>query len=188
MTIHLRPIVALALIGTVGLLAAGCSSGDGDPAPSATRTRSTAPSPSASATATAPATSAPTDGATDAAGDTPSVDPSTGAGGQTDPDAGTFPATAVVTFATWDRPSSRLQAAGLVSGTGDASGTCTFTATMGGTSRTTTSAASGSAGSVNCAQAEFPTGQLTTGTWSVTLTYTLGGKSTVSAPMTAEVP
>jgi hypothetical protein len=185
MPLALRPIAALAVVGALSLLAAGCSAAD-DGGPSPSPTRSSTPSQSATTTATPTPTSTPTEGTGDDA--TPTPDPSAGAGGQTDPDPGTFPATALVTFTTWDRPSSRLQAAGLVSGTTDASGTCTFTATMGGVSRTVTSAASGSASSVNCAQAEFAAGQITSGTWNVTLTYAVGGKSTVSAPMAAQVP
>jgi hypothetical protein len=183
-----RSIAAVAVLGALSLFAAGCSAGDGaDPDASPTRSASAkptrTPTPSATATSAPSATGDPAE-----PGDGVTPDPGAGSGGQTDPDPGDFPATALVTFAGWDAASSRLQASGLVSGTTDGSGTCTFTATKDGTSRTATSAANGSASSINCAQVSFPAGQITTGTWNVTLTYAIGEQSTTSDPISADVP
>lgn len=204
-----RPIAAFAVVGAFSLLVAGCSAGDGDPAPSATRSASATASSSPSATAPAAdgsASAVPTDDATSVAGgdtgpsdgapsdgdasddDTPGAFPGSGETAQPDTDPADFPATAVVTFAGWDAGSRTLQAGGLVSGTTNASGTCTFTATKGGTTRSLTSSAQSSPSAVNCAQVSFPAAQVSTGTWSITLQYSVGSKSTTSDPMTAEVP
>lgn len=189
-----RPIAAFAVVGALSLLAAGCSSGDGDPAPtrspSASRSATASATPTASApaaTPSGPASSAPTEG-TPSDDDTPGAFPGSGQTAQPDPDPAEFPATALVTFAGWDAGSRTLQAGGLVSGTTDASGRCTFVARKGGTTRTATSSAEASPSAVNCAQVSFPAAQVSTGTWSITLQYSVGSKSTTSDPMTAEVP
>jgi hypothetical protein len=194
-----RPIAAFAVVGALSLLLAGCSGGgdDATPSPSASASRT----PSATATDGDSATTAPTDTAstpTDGASDdgdagasdddTPGAFPGSGATNQPDTDPSDFPATAVVTFAGWDTGSKTLQAGGLVSGTTDTSGKCTFTATKDGVTRTATSTAQASASSVNCAQVSFPAAKVPSGTWSVTLTYAVGSASTTSDPLTAEVP
>jgi hypothetical protein len=194
-----RPIAAFAVVGALSLLLAGCSGGgdDATPSPSASASRT----PSATATDDDSATTAPTDTAstpTDGASDdgdagasdddTPGAFPGSGATNQPDTDPSDFPATAVVTFAGWDTGSKTLQAGGLVSGTTDTSGKCTFTATKDGVTRTATSTAQASASSVNCAQVSFPAAKVPSGTWSVTLTYAVGSASTTSDPLTAEVP
>lgn len=185
-----RSIAALAVVGALSLFAAGCSSGDDPrPSPSATRTASATPTTSPSAAPSTPSTpesTQPTAEPTD--DDVPTAFPGSGETPQPDVDPGDFPATAVVTFSGWDAGSKTLQAGGLVSGTTDASGTCTFQAKKGGVTRSATSTAQASASSVNCAQASFPASQVSTGTWSITLQYSVGSKSTTSEPMTAEVP
>lgn len=181
-----RPIAALAVVGALSLLAAGCSAGgDTDPTPSATRSASATPSPTPTVTA---GTGAPSSGATPGDDDVPTAFPGSGQTTEPDVDPSDFPATAVVTFSGWDAGTKTLQAGGLVSGTTNTSGTCTFTAKKGTVSRTATSKAEASASSVNCAQVSFPANQVSTGTWSITLKYTVGSKSTTSDPMTAEVP
>ncbi|WIB76345.1 hypothetical protein DEJ28_11790 [Curtobacterium sp. MCPF17_002] len=187
-----RPIAALAVVGALSLLMAGCSAGGDEPTPSPTRSASSTPT----ATATDTASEAPTQGTDDPsagtgdddAGDVPTAFPGSGQTNQPDTDPSEFPATALVTFAGWDTGSKTLQAGGLVSGTTDTSGTCTFTAKKSGVTRTLTSAAEASSSSVNCAQVSFPANQVSTGTWSITLEYSVGSKSTTSDPMTAEVP
>ncbi|MBB1198112.1 hypothetical protein BIV02_13570 [Curtobacterium sp. MMLR14_014] len=193
-----RPIAAFAVVGALSLLLAGCSGGgdDATPSPSASVSRT----PSATPTDDDSATSAPTDaastptdgGSDDDAGasddDTPGAFPGSGATNQPDTDPSEYPATSVVTFAGWDTGSKTLQAGGLVSGTTDTSGKCTFTATKDGVTRTATSTAQASASSVNCAQVSFPAAKVSSGTWSVTLTYAVGSASTTSDPLTAEVP
>lgn len=192
-----RSVTALAVVGVLGLLAAGCSAGGDDPAPSRTPSASATPTttPSATPPRSTPIPSASTgtgtgddSGSDDDAGSVPTAFPGTGETSQPDTDPGTFPATALVTFSGWDAASKTLQAGGLVSGSTNATGTCTFTATKSGVTRTLTSAAEASASSVNCAQVSFPAAQVSTGTWSITLKYTVGSKSTTSDPMTAEVP
>ncbi|PCN49294.1 hypothetical protein Csp2054_03705 [Curtobacterium sp. 'Ferrero'] len=197
-----RPIAAFAVVGALSLLAAGCSAGGDDPTPAPTR------SASASSSATSSPSSAPSGDASTPTGqasggsgsgqggddqdpgdsDTPGAFPGTGSTTQPETDAGEYPATALVSYAGWDTGSRTLQAGGLVTGTTDTSGTCTFVATKGGVSRTLTSSAQASASSVNCAQVAFPASQVSTGTWSITLKYSVGSKSTTSDPMTAEVP
>jgi len=190
-----RPIAALAVVGVLSLLSAGCSAGGDDPTPtpshSSTRTSGATPSGSASSTASAgptQAATAPSAGSDQGSDDVPTAFPGTGQTVEPDADPAGFPATALVTFAGWDTGTRTLQAGGLVSGTTDTSGTCRFTAKKGAVTRTLTSEAAASASSVNCAQVSFPSSQVTTGTWSITLTYTVGSKSTSSEPMTAEVP
>lgn len=187
-----RPIAALAVVGALSLLAAGCSAGsDTDPTPGATRSATATTTPSPTPTATA-GTGEPSSGSTSGGGsgsdDVPTAFPGTGQTPEPDTAPSDFPATAVVTFSGWDAGSKTLQAGGLVSGTTNTSGTCTFTAKKGSVTRTATSTAEASASSVNCAQASFPASQVSTGTWSITLKYTVGSKSTTSEPMTAEVP
>jgi len=186
-----RPIAAFAVVGALSLLAAGCSAGgDPDPSSSTTSTRTASAGPSSSSTAT-PTATAPTQGTAPSAGasdDVPSAFPGSGQTNEPDVSPSDFPATAVVSFAGWDSASGTLQAGGLVSGTTNATGTCTFTATKGGVTRALTSAAQASASSVNCAQVAFPAAQVSSGTWSITLEYAVGDRSTDSEPMTAEVP
>ena len=197
-----RPIAAFAVVGALSLLLAGCSGGgdDATPSPSASvsRTPSATPTDDDSATsAPTDAASTPTDGGSDdgdgddagaSDDDTPGAFPGSGATNQPDTDPSEYPATSVVTFAGWDAGSKTLQAGGLVSGTTDTSGKCTFTATKDGVTRTATSTAQASASSVNCAQVSFPAAKVSSGTWSVTLTYAVGSASTTSDPLTAEVP
>jgi len=189
-----RPIAAIAVVGALSLLTAGCSAGGDDPTPSPSRSATASVSPTPTATTTADpssaSTSEPSGGASTPSDDesVPDSFPGTGQTTQPDPDPEDFPATALVTFAGWDTGSRTLQAGGLVSGTTDTSGTCRFSATKGGVTRTLTSAAEASASSVNCAQVSFPSAQVSSGTWSITLEYTVGSKSTTSDPMTAEVP
>ncbi|MBT1618877.1 MULTISPECIES: hypothetical protein [Curtobacterium] len=196
-----RPIAAFAVVGALSLLVAGCSGGgdDATPSPSASATRTTSATPTDDASATAAPTGvapSPTDGASGDGGtdsgagddDTPGPFPGSGATNQPDTDPSEFPATAVVTYAGWDTGSKTLQAGGLVSGTTDTSGKCTFTATKNGVTRKATSTAQASASSVNCAQVSFPAAKVPSGTWSVTLTYAIGSASTTSDPLTAEVP
>ncbi|WP_182065860.1 hypothetical protein [Curtobacterium sp. ME12] len=194
-----RPIAAFAVVGALSLLLAGCSGGgdDATPSPSASVSRTPSATPTGDDSATTAPTdtaSTPTDGASDGDGDdasdddTPGAFPGSGATNQPDTDPSEYPATAVVTFAGWDTGSNTLQAGGLVSGTTDTSGKCTFTATKDGVTRTATSTAQASASSVNCAQVSFPAAKVPSGTWSVTLTYAVGSASTTSDPLTAEVP
>ncbi len=182
-----RPIAAFAVVGVLSLLAAGCSAMSDDD-PTASPTRSAAPTPTASATATSAPSSTPSPSSSDDADDSPSAFPGSGQTTEPDDDPSDFPATAVVTYAGWDTGSRTLQAGGLVSGTTNTSGTCTFTATKSGVTRTLTSTAEASASSVNCAQVSFPAAQVSSGTWSITLDYRVGAQSTTSDPMTAEVP
>ncbi|PYY48400.1 hypothetical protein DEJ03_01845 [Curtobacterium sp. MCLR17_043] len=197
-----RPIAAFAVVGALSLFLAGCSGGgdDATPSPSASvsRTPSATPTDDDSATSVpTDAASTPTDGGSDdgdgddagaSDDDTPGAFPGSGATNQPDTDPSEYPATSVVTFAGWDTGSKTLQAGGLVSGTTDTSGKCTFTATKDGVTRTATSTAQASASSVNCAQVSFPAAKVSSGTWSVTLTYAVGSASTTSDPLTAEVP
>lgn len=189
-----RPIAAFAVVGALSLLVAGCSGGgdDATPSPSSSASRTASPTPTADESQAAEPTdaaSSPSDDDTSAADDdTPGAFPGSGATNQPDTDPSDFPATAVVTYAGWDTGSKTLQAGGLVSGTTDTSGKCTFTAKQGGVTRTETSTAQASASSVNCAQVAFPAAQVPSGTWSVTLTYAVGSASTTSDPMPAEVP
>lgn len=195
-----RPIAAFAVVGALSLLLAGCSGGgdDATPSPSASASRAPSATPTDDDSATTAPTdtaSTPTDGASDdgddagaSDDDTPGAFPGSGATNEPDTDPSEFPATAVVTYAGWDTGSKTLQAGGLVSGTTDTSGKCTFTATKDGVTRTATSTAQASASSVNCAQVSFPAAKVPSGTWSVTLTYAVGSASTTSDPLTAEVP
>jgi hypothetical protein len=183
-----RSIAALAVVGALSLFTAGCSAGD-DPTPSSSPSRTVSPSPSASGPSSAPSSSssAPTS-AEPSDDDVPTAFPGSGQTPEPDTDPSDFPATALVTFSGWDAGTKTLQAGGLVSGTTDTSGKCTFRASKGGVARTQTSTAEASASSVNCAQVSFPASQLSAGTWSITLEYSVGSASTTSDPMTAEVP
>ncbi|MBF4613867.1 hypothetical protein [Curtobacterium sp. VKM Ac-1376] len=191
-----RPIAAFAVVGALSLLVTGCSGVGDDATPSPSVSASASRTPSATPTTDDSASASPTgttsspadDVSADPDDDTPGAFPGSGATNEPDTDPSDFPATAVVTYAGWDTGSKTLQAGGLVSGTTDASGKCTFTAKKSGVTRTATGTAQASASSVNCAQVSFPAAQVPSGTWSVTLTYAVGSASTASEPMPAEVP
>ncbi|KTR50951.1 hypothetical protein [Curtobacterium oceanosedimentum] len=178
----LIPALALAALAAITLTA--CSSGDDDGG-RPTKSASASTSASAGPTTTPPTSSSPSPTDESSTIPIPSQTPATQT---TDAPPSDFPATALVTYAGWDASSSSLQAVGIVSGTTDASGTCRFTVRSGGTERSATSAAVDAASSVNCAQVSFPRSQVASGSWTVTLSYTLGGKTVTSEATTAEVP
>ncbi|WP_156463454.1 hypothetical protein [Curtobacterium sp. Leaf183] len=180
-------------LGTVVVLVlTACSSGDGGDRPTASPTRSASASASASASTTAapsaPASTGPGASGGDGGDTTVPIPSETPADDPSEAPPSDFPATALVTYAGWDTGSQTLQASGIVSGATDTGGTCTFTATMGGTTRTQQSDTSVANTSVNCAQVAFPRTQLGTGTWTVALRYALGGKSVTSTTTTVEIP
>jgi len=178
----LIPALALAALAAITLTA--CSSGDDDGG-RPTKSASASASASAGPTTTPPTSSSPSPTDESSTIPIPSQTPATRT---TDAPPSDFPATALVTYAGWDASSSSLQAVGIVSGTTDASGTCRFTVRSGGTERSVTSEAVDAASSVNCAQVSFPRSQVASGSWTVTLSYTLDGKTVASEATTVEVP
>ncbi len=182
-------VSALGLTAVALLVLAACTGGGDDrptPSRSASASASASATPSASAgSGDAGSGSGPSDGdgptTVPIPSETPADDPS-------EAQPSDFPATALVTYAGWDAGSQTLQASGIVSGATDTSGKCTFTAKQGGTTREQGSEAQVASTSINCAQVSFPRAQLGSGTWTVALRYSLGGKSVTSATTTVEIP
>ena len=66
-------------------------------------------------------------------------------------------------------------------------GTCTLTATKGGVTVTGSGPATPDATTTSCGTVGIPRAQLSTGTWTATLTYSTGTASVSAAPVQVEV-
>lgn len=175
-------VVAVAVVALVGAAAAAVAFWL-RPAPGA----AAAPT-SSSSTPAAPTVSASTPASTSSAAPVepveptepppPPVDPAPG-----DPLAGT---TLTVTFSGYDAAAGALVMGGYVdvvlSG-----GSCTVSATKGGTTLTGTSTAVPDASTTSCGTVPVSGDGLTSGTWSATLTFSTATGSVAAAPVTIEV-
>lgn len=165
-----------------------CTSSGAEPAPTGSSTRpasqaaSTEPeAPTGSATAAAPGaggefvTGAPLPG-------------STGSDAEDEPDPSDFPASPLVTFATWNASAAQLEAGGVVSGQLDPAGTCRLVLVQGSDRVVRDSVPQASASSVDCGQFVVPRAELAPGSWSVTLRYVVGSSAASSEAVQVEVP
>jgi hypothetical protein len=182
------------LIGASGaamvlsLFLGACTSSGSEPAPTVSTTRpgsqaaSTEPvAPTSSATAAAPGaggefvTGAPLPG-------------STGSDPVDEPDPSDYPASPLVTFATWNASAAQLEAGGVVSGQLDPAGTCRLVLVQGSNRVVRDSVPQASASSVDCGQFVVPRTELAAGSWSVTLRYVVGSSAASSEAVQVEVP
>lgn len=181
------------LPGTVLVLAlglSGCTSSDAEPSPTSSVSTTTSSSPTASGTPD-PSTSPTAVPTPDAGGEfvTGAPVPGSAQGGATDEAAPSdYPASPLVTFATWNAPAAQLEAAGVVSGRLDPAGTCRLVLVQGSTRVVRDSVPQATASSVDCGQFVVPRSELSAGTWSVTLRYVVGSSAATSDAVEVEVP
>jgi len=175
-------VAALVLMGLPGCTGTG---DDARPSPSSSTPR---------ATSTADATAAPESEATsvptpDAGGEfvTGAPVPGATAPAVVEPDPGDYPATPLVTFATWNAASGQLEAGGVVTGQLDPQGSCQLVLVRGSSRVERESVPQASASSVDCGQFVVPRAELAPGTWSVTLRYVVRSSSATSEPVQVEV-
>jgi len=185
-------VLASAAFGAVVVLGLAACTATGDDSGPTVR-------PTASASvSTGPVTPTPTPTPTPN-GDEPGAAPTTGIAGQpfpqatstepaVDPDPGDYPASPLVTFASWNAAESRLEVGGVVSGQLDPDGTCRLVVTRGSVTVQRTSTPQASASSVDCGQFSVPRSELSSGSWSVTIRYVVGNESVASDPQQIEVP
>lgn len=183
-------VLASAAFGAVVVLGLAACTATGDDSGPTVR-------PTASASvSTGPVTSTPTPTPN---GDEPGAAPTTGIAGQpfpqatstepaVDPDPADYPASPLVTFASWNAAESRLEVGGVVSGQLDPDGTCRLVVTRGSVTVQRTSTPQASASSVDCGQFSVPRSELSSGSWSVTIRYVVGNESVASDPQQIEVP
>lgn len=93
----------------------------------------------------------------------------------------------VATYAFWNDATSALEAAGYAN-TVESAGTCTMTATQGGTSATVSIAASPDASTMACGGLSLGRDQLGSGTWQVVISYASSAFAGAAAPVTVEIP
>ena len=114
------------------------------------------------------------------ASDSPSDTPSTSDGSEQQPQV-------IITYARWDSTAKEAQVSAFVTGVLVSHATCTLTLTSGGVTRTASHAAVPNASSMSCGQLAVPGSQLTTGTWSATVTFQFAGVSATSDPSSIAV-
>jgi hypothetical protein len=95
--------------------------------------------------------------------------------------------TPVITGALWDHRSGVLDVEAYVPGLVEVDGTCTVTTTGAGHTATATATASPGAKDMECNPVDLTAGQLTSGTWTITVTYVSTRSAGVSAPRTVTV-
>jgi ABC-type molybdate transport system substrate-binding protein len=96
--------------------------------------------------------------------------------------------TLVVTYSGWNTVANDAEVAAYVQSLQPAGGNCTLTMTLAGTTRTASKAASTDVSTTQCGTVAIPAGQLSTGTWTATVSYKSATASGVSAPVTIQVP
>jgi hypothetical protein len=89
--------------------------------------------------------------------------------------------------ADWDRGSAVLDVQALVPKTVESDGRCTLTARRGTTTVTATSTAAPGAQDTQCNPMDIPASRLTSGTWTVTVTYLSSRSAGTSAPRSVTV-
>lgn len=172
-------VIAVAAVATWWLL-----SRDDDPSasePSPSPTVSTSPTAAARPTTTPEPTSVPTEPNEPAQ---PSVAPTA----PVDPAAPVPTAVDVVTsYAFWNEATSALEAAGYAN-TVESAGVCTITATQGGTTASTSVAASQDASTMACGGLALGRDQVGSGTWQIVTSYASSAFAGTAAPVTVEIP
>jgi hypothetical protein len=92
-----------------------------------------------------------------------------------------------VTLAGWDASSSELDVSALVPNLVEGGGTCTATVTKGGVTRTASAPAAAVSTYVGCNPMAIPGSALSSGTWTVRVSYSSRTAAGVSAAKTVEV-
>jgi hypothetical protein len=160
--------------------------------PSSSVVPSSSSPPSSSAVGTSTVSAAPTRSATPGA-------PSSGAAASTlsaTPGRGTAPPGSpvppgalevVVPIASWNPGSSAMEVSAYVSVV-EQGGTCGLTATKGSLRATAQTSALPDVSTTSCGDLRIPGSDLSTGTWSVVVTYRSAASSGSSAPIAVDVP
>lgn len=95
--------------------------------------------------------------------------------------------TPFITGALWDRSSGVLDVEAYVPSLVEVDGTCTVTATRAGHTATATATASPGAKDTECNPIDLTADQLSSGTWTITVSYVSKRSAGVSAPRTVTV-
>ena len=173
-------VVLVALLAFLGwwLLTRDDASSEAEPSPTPTVSASPTATPRPTVTPEPSAPAEPNEPAQPSAAPTTPVDPAAPAPTAVD---------VVATYAFWNDATPALEAAGYAN-TVEAAGTCTMTATQGGTSATVSIAASPDASTMACGGLSLGRDQLSAGAWQVVISYASSAFAGASAPVTVEIP
>jgi len=162
-------VLVVAGVVTAVVASTGGPGPGGEPSATTSSTRaSTSPTPSASAPETPSAS--PTAGSTPRPTATP-VGPGQTTTAAPEPAPEAAAVTPLVTFDQWSPDTRTLTIGATVPGTLEDDGTCTVTATNGGTEVSGTFTALASASSTDCGSMPLQSDTFTSGTWSVSVAY-----------------
>jgi hypothetical protein len=129
----------------------------------------------------------PTDSPLPTATTVPTTAPKPTAKPTTAPAAGKKQAQPFITAAGWDRGSAVLDVQALIPKTVESGGRCTLTARRGSVTVTATSTAAPGAQDTQCNPMDIPGSRLTSGTWTVTVTYVSARSVGTSASRSVQV-
>ena len=166
-------VLVVAGVVTAVVVSTGGPGPGGEPSATTSSTRaSTSPTPSASApeTPSASPSASPTAGSTPRPTATP-VGPGQTTTAAPEPAPEAAAVTPLVTFDQWSPDTRTLTIGATVPGTLEDDGTCTVTATNGGTEVSGTFTALASASSTDCGSMPLQSDTFTSGTWSVSVAY-----------------
>ena len=93
-----------------------------------------------------------------------------------------------LTYSEWNAGTDAIEVGGYLDGVVESDGTCTLTATKDGASVQSTAPGISDASSTSCAGLSLPGDQLSSGAWSVVLSYESGASRGSSDPIEVEVP
>ncbi len=162
-------VLVVAGVVTAVVVSTGGPGPGGEPSATTSSTRaSTSPTPSASAPETPSAS--PTAGSTPRPTATP-VGPGQTTTAAPEPAPEAAAVTPLITFDQWSADTRTLTIGATVPGTLEDDGTCTVTATNGGTEVSGTFTALASASSTDCGSMPLQSDTFTSGTWSVSVAY-----------------
>jgi len=162
-------VLVVAGVVTAVVASTGGPGPGGEPSATTSSTRaSTSPTPSASAPETPSAS--PTAGSTPRPTATP-VGPGQTTTAAPEPAPEAAAVTPLITFDQWSADTRTLTIGATVPGTLEDDGTCTVTATNGGTEVSGTFTALASASSTDCGSMPLQSDTFTSGTWSVSVAY-----------------
>ena len=180
MPLHLRTAARGAAAIAVLLTLTSCSLLGPDPEPSPVATAVVDPSmvaPTPDAGTTAPADPTATPDATATAAPTPSATPT----------VAKRAVTPFITSALWDAEGDLLDVEGVIPKIVEDAGICTLVARKGTTVRMVSQPAAPAASTTTCNPLQIEGGQLSAGTWTVTISYISSASSGVSASRTVVV-
>ncbi|MDF2444175.1 MAG: hypothetical protein JWR01_2378 [Subtercola sp.] len=174
-----------ALGGTAWLLIARGGTDAAGPTSSATATATPTATPTPTSTPTRTATPTPTPTSTPPVTPTPAPTPTvTAPPAEPDPPA----AAPYISFAAWDVQQNGISVSATVPGLVESDGTCTITATLQSQTVSQSYTAIPSADSTECGSNVLSSPELTTGAWTVVVTYSSAESSGTSSGQEVDVP